>query len=169
MIGKNANDIILTADYQVEGQEVMTVQDEVFTKYQVCDLQNISQNDFENYFKQNTMVKGQNLGYNDTLAEMIYAKSWIARAVAKWLKNAVAKSEAKGKPDLNLLFNYNMPFRAIGKMTRGLIDQDMVIAILRIINGHFWSGSNHLIKGYFHNQKRNKARNKADTWYEEGK
>lgn len=169
MIGKNVNDIVLTVDYQVEGQEAVASQDEVFAKYQACDLQNISQNDFENYFnlefKQNTMVKGQNLGYNDTLAEMIYAKSWIARAVAKWLKNAIAKSEAKGKPDLNLLFNYNMPFRAMGKMTGGLIDQDMVTAILRIVNGHFWSGSSRLIKGYFRNQKRNKA----DTWYEEDK
>ena len=27
------------------------------------------------------------------------------------------KSEAQGKPDLNILFIYNMPFRAIAKMT----------------------------------------------------
>ncbi len=35
------------------------------------------------------------------------------------------KSEEKGKPDLNILFIYNMPFRGIAKMTNGMVSMDM--------------------------------------------
>ena len=36
------------------------------------------------------------------------------------------KSEAQGKPDLNILFIYNMPFRGIAKMTGGAVSMEMV-------------------------------------------
>ena len=49
------------------------------------------------------------LGMNDALCQMYYAKSGIARFICKKLGEKLKKSEAVGIPDLNTLFQYNMP------------------------------------------------------------
>ena len=66
------------------------------------------------------------------------------------------KSEKKGKPDLNVLFIYNMPFRAIGKMAGGMVSRKMVDDILFIVNGHFFRGLGRLIADFFRNLSANK-------------
>lgn len=61
----------------------------------------------------------------------------------------------KGKPDLNIIFIYNMTFRAIGKMTGGMVSQRMCEGILEIVNGHgiaFIKGLGKLIGGFFRQQ-----------------
>ena len=55
------------------------------------------------------------LGMNDAICQMYYAKSRLARMIYKILTNLKKKSEDKGKPDLNILFIYNMPFRGIAR------------------------------------------------------
>ena len=67
------------------------------------------------------------------------------------------KAEAKGKPDLNILFIYNMPFRAIGKMAGGMVSEKMVDDILMIVNGHFFRGVGRLIVDFFKNMSANSA------------
>ena len=66
------------------------------------------------------------------------------------------KSEAKGKPDLNILFIYNMPFYALAKMTGGMVSTEMAQGIVSIWNGHFFKGVGRVIKGFFANNKANK-------------
>ena len=66
------------------------------------------------------------------------------------------RSEEKGKPDLNILFIYNMPFRGIAKMTSGLVSMDMVDGMLTVINGHFLRGVSKIAAGYFKNQRENR-------------
>ncbi len=66
------------------------------------------------------------------------------------------KADATGKPDLNILFLYNMPFRAIGKMSGGLVNRKMVDDILVLVNGHFWKGLGRLIRDFFRNRQANK-------------
>lgn len=66
------------------------------------------------------------------------------------------KSEESGKPDLNILFVYNMPFRAIAKMTNGMVDMEMVRGILKVVNGHFFRGLGIIIKGFFKNRSANR-------------
>ncbi|KXT79030.1 glycoside hydrolase family 3 C-terminal domain-containing protein [Streptococcus sp. DD13] len=94
------------------------------------------------------IAKGRDLGLNDPLLKMQYAKSWIARRVYHLLDRRLQKAERKGIPDLNLLFLYNMPFRALAKMTGDRIDQAMVTAILHIVNGHFFKGLGKLASAY---------------------
>lgn len=59
------------------------------------------------------------------------------------------KSIAKGEPDLNITFIYNMHFRTIGKMAGGMVSQDMCESILKIVNGHFFKGVGGVISGFF--------------------
>ena len=60
----------------------------------------------------------------------------------------------KGKPDLNIIFVYNMPFRAIGKMAGGMVSQEMCEALVSFINGN--GGLGRFIGGFFRQRKRNK-------------
>ena len=80
----------------------------------------------------------------------------MARFAYKILKHLKDKSEKKGKPDLNILFIYNMPFRAMAKMVGGMVDEKMVADILRMVNGHFWKGLGKVIADFFRNQSANK-------------
>ena len=77
------------------------------------------------------------------------------------LERKKEKSYEKGVPDLNIMFIYNMPFRAIGKMTGGAVSQDMVKGMVKVVNGHFWSGMKDVISGYFRNGRQNKAYEKS--------
>ena len=67
------------------------------------------------------------------------------------------QSVEKGKPDLNLLFQYNIPFRAIAKMTGGMVSMDMVRGLVEVVNGKFLRGMGKVIGGFFANIKANKA------------
>ena len=52
---------------------------------------------------------------------------------------------------------YNMPFRAMAKMTGGVVDMEMVQGIVKIVNGHFFVGLCQVVRGYFRNSRQNKA------------
>ena len=75
--------------------------------------------------------------FNMTLGELNHGRSplgWLVWAVLTVLLNASYK---KGKPDLNVLFQYNMPLRALAKMTNGAISMGMVDGIVMEVQG-FW-------------------------------
>ena len=80
------------------------------------------------------------LGRNDALCQLSYAKNPLARLAGKILAGKKAKSEAGLKPDLNIQFIYNMPFRGIAKLMGPVVSMEMVDAILFIVNGHFFRG-----------------------------
>ncbi|MDR1953672.1 MAG: glycoside hydrolase family 3 C-terminal domain-containing protein [Clostridiales Family XIII bacterium] len=96
------------------------------------------------------------LSENMPLCRMGNAKSFLARSVCKILKQRQRKSMARGKPDLNILFLLNIPFRALSKMTNGMVSKGMTKGILLIVNGHFFKGMGQVIGGYFQNRKANK-------------
>ncbi len=96
------------------------------------------------------------LGANDAICQLYYAKSGLARFAYKKLTNMKKKSEEAGVPDLNILFIYNMPFRAMAKMTGGAVSMDMVQGILDLVNGHFFGGLGKVIGGFFRNSRANK-------------
>lgn len=99
------------------------------------------------------------LTMNDALCQMYYAKSGLARFVYRRLTSMLNKSMEKGKPNLNLMFNYNMPFRGIAKMTGGMCSMEMAEGILIIVNGHLFKGLGQIIGGFFRAGKKRKAAN----------
>ena len=100
---------------------------------------------------------GGELTRNDAICQLYYAKTGAARLVYKILTHMKEKSEAKGIPDLNILFVYNMPFRALAKMSGGLMSDRMVDDVVLLVNGHFWRGLGLLIGDFFRNRRANKA------------
>lgn len=74
---------------------------------------------------------------NLTLGELNHTRSPIAWLVWLVLTGLLKQSIKRGKPDLNILFNYNMPLRAIADMTGGIVSQGMVDALVMELRG-FW-------------------------------
>ena len=93
---------------------------------------------------------------NDALCQMYYAKSRLARWVCGLLNAQKKKNEEQGKLDLNILFIYNMPFRAIAKMTHGAVSMKMVDGMVQAVNGQFFRGLWKIIYGYFENRSADK-------------
>ena len=50
-----------------------------------------------------------------------------------------------------------MPFRALAKMTAGMVSMDMVDGIVEVVNGHFFRGMGKVIGGFFINAQANKV------------
>lgn len=96
------------------------------------------------------------LELNSPLLAMHQAPSVLARGAAGALKGLIARSQRKGKPDLNLFFLYNMPFRAMGKMTNGAVSMEMVGGIVDIANGHFFRGVGATASGFVRNARESK-------------
>jgi beta-glucosidase len=69
--------------------------------------------------------------------------------VYKVLTSIKNQSEKKGKPNLNILFIYNMPFRGLAKMTGGAITMEMSYALVEIVNGKGLKGFYHFVKAFF--------------------
>ena len=88
------------------------------------------------------------LEMNDAICQMYYAKNPIARLAGRILTNMKEKSIAGGKPDLNILFIYNMPFRGIAKMMNGMVSMEMAEGILVMVNGHFFKGLGQVWRGW---------------------
>lgn len=100
--------------------------------------------------------KSAPLTREDTLSQLRYAKRWYGRAAARVIRGLLDKSIRQGKPDLNLLFQWNMPFRAIARMS-GMLDIAMVDSVLEMLNGHFHRGIVRLIRGLFTKNREKKA------------
>lgn len=100
------------------------------------------------------------LDRNDALCQTKYAKGLTGKLIYKILNSLKKASEKKGKPDLNVLFQYNMPFRALEKMTGGWISDTMVDGIVKMVNGHFFKGIGMLLGGFVVNT----AENIKDGW-----
>ena len=101
------------------------------------------------------------LSLNDPLSRLREGRSRLCRLAFGVIEKKKAQSEARGKPDLNILFIYNIPFRAIAKMTNGMVSMDMARALARVGNGHVLSGLGGLCRGFFSNLRKNRAFERA--------
>ena len=159
MVGASCADIRLETEVQVEGT---TEEYPYFTNrmpsYYSGLIQQVDDKEFEELLG-TPIPSGKwtgDLTVNDAICQMYYAKSGIARFAYKQLTKMKKKSEDAGKPDLNILFIYNMPFRAIAKMTGGMVSMEMVEGIVTMVNGHLFRGLGRTIGGFFRNRKLNK-------------
>ncbi len=159
MIGASSSDIRLNGFLMVKGTtETLPYDFSEIPTYVSGKVQRVSDEEYKILLGREIpdgSWQGE-LGINDALCQMYYAKSWFARAVWKIMDNRVKKSYESGTPDLNVLFQYNMPFRSIAKMTGGIVSMEMVNGLLKAVNGHFWKGIGQIIAGYFKNVSLNK-------------
>ena len=160
-VAANVSDVKLTATIRVFGDEAPNPYGEL-PSYESGKIMNVSDAEFEAVLGR-PIPDGSwsgDLQANDAICQLSYAKTGIARWIGNLLTKMKNDSEAKGTPDLNILFIYNMPFRALAKMAGGFMDMKMVDDILLLVNGHFWRGLGRLIVDFFKNMARNSDFNK---------
>ena len=152
LVGASACDIRLSATIHLNGSSPKHTSPDCYLN---ADIKSVSDSDFEKLLGRAIPDGkwGGELTENDAICQLYYAKSGLARLVYKVLTSIKNKSEAKGKPNLNVLFIYNMPFRAISKMSGGMVSAKMVEDILLIVNGHFFRGFGRVIRDFFRNLK----------------
>lgn len=158
MIGADSADIRLHGTLEIKGNmEVLPYDKVAIQDYLAGTITDVDDAQFEALLG-HAIPSGKwsgRLGINDAICQMYYAKSAFARLLYKLLTGMKEKSEAKGKPDLNILFIYNMPFRGIAKMTNGAVSMEMAEGMVTAVNGHFFKGFKQIISGFFKNRKAN--------------
>ena len=149
-IAKNAHEVVLSSVLHVAGKKAA---DNAPTCYKNADIKNVSDADFEALLG-HAIPDGSWSGEiteNDALCQLYYAKGAFARFLYRVLTSIKNKADAKGKPDINIMFIYNMPVRSIAKMSNGLVSKKMTEDILFMFNGHFWRGLGRLLVDFFKN------------------
>ena len=159
LVGACVMDIRLSGSITLKGTtKELPYEGRNLPSYRTGLIQNVEKEEYEillGYPVPSGKWSGE-LGFNDAVCQMYYAKSRLARMIYKILTNLKKKSEDKGKPDLNILFIYNMPFRGIAKMTHGAVSMKMAEGMAEVVNGHFMKGMKKVLGGFFENRKANK-------------
>ena len=152
MVGRNANEIVASKDINITG----TVSEGGYNKeelphYFTGKIGTVSAEEFQKIYGRELPdgTWGGKIGINDAFCQFYYAKSWLCRLVYKVLDGRMKKSIAKGDPNLDIAFIYNMPIRGISRMTGGAVNMKMVYGITEIANGHFFKGMGKVITGFF--------------------
>lgn len=159
MIGSCVSHICLQGSVMVEGTtEQFPYDRELLPSYYSGLIQLTEQEEFERLLG-HSVPGGRwsgELGINDAVCQMHYARSGLARFIYHRLTAMKKKSEEKGKPDLNILFIYNMPFRGIAKMTNGMVSMEMVYGMVDAVNGHLLRGLRKIMAGFIRNAIENR-------------
>ena len=138
LVGASVEDIRLCEKISVHGTAtVHPYEDRNLDCYYKGDVLHVSDADFEKLLGHPIPNGKTKIDRNLTLGELNHARSplgWLVWLVLTVLLDASYK---RGKPDLNILFQYNMPLRALAKMTNGAISMGMVDGIVMELQG-FW-------------------------------
>ena len=137
-VGASSADIRLTAAVEIAGTDAPDpYAGKTLPHYRTGSVQNVPDAEWEALLGHAIPQDKIKIDRNMTLGELNHSRSplgWLIWAVLTALLNASYK---KGKPDLNILFQYNMPLRALAKMTGGAISMGMVDGIVMELQG-FW-------------------------------
>ena len=138
LVGASVEDIRLCEKISVHGTAtVHPYEDRDLDCYYKGDVLHVSDADFEKLLG-HPIPKGKTkIDRNLTLGELNHARSPLGWLVWLVLTILLDVSYKRGKPDLNVLFQYNMPLRALAKMTNGAISMGMVDGIVMELQG-FW-------------------------------
>ena len=138
LVGASVEDIRLCEKITVHGTATVHPYEDVdLDCYYKGDVLRVSDADFEKLLG-HPLPKGKTkIDRNLTLGELNHARSPLGWLVWLVLTILLDVSYKRGKPDLNILFQYNMPLRALAKMTNGAISMGMVDGIVMELQG-FW-------------------------------
>ena len=138
LVGASVEDIRLCEKISVHGTATVHPYEDVdLDCYYKGDVLSVSDADFEKLLGHPIPDGKTKIDRNLTLGELNHARSPLGWLVWLVLTILLDVSYKRGKPDLNILFQYNMPLRALAKMTNGAISMGMVDGIVVELQG-FW-------------------------------
>ena len=137
-VGASSADIRLTAAVEVNGTSAPNpYAGKALPHYTSGKVQHVPDDEWEILLGRPIPADTVKIDRNMTLGELNHSRSplcWLVWAVLTMMLNASYK---RGKPNLNVMFQYNMPLRALAKMTNGAISMGMVDGIVLEAKG-FW-------------------------------
>ena len=137
-VGASSADIRLTAAVEVNGTSAPNpYAGKALPHYTSGKVQHVPDDEWETLLGRPIPADTVKIDRNMTLGELNHSRSplcWLVWAVLAMMLNASYK---RGKPNLNVMFQYNMPLRALAKMTSGAISMGMVDGIVLEAKG-FW-------------------------------
>ena len=137
-VGSSSADIRLTAAVEVNGTSAPNpYAGKALPHYTSGKVQRVPDDEWEILLGRPIPADTVKIDRNMTLGELNHSRSplcWLVWAVLTMMLNASYK---RGKPNLNVMFQYNMPLRALAKMTSGAISMGMVDGIVLEAKG-FW-------------------------------
>ncbi len=160
-IGASSEDIRLQTVMDIGGTKAEAPYNETllpnYVKGTVCE---VSDKEFETLLGHEIPTGESKINRNMTIGELNHGRSPIGWIVWGILTLLLKNSKRKGQPDLNLLFIYNMPLRAIAKMTNGMVSMGMVDGIVMEVQGFWFIGIIKVVKEFFANKIRNRKMEK---------
>ena len=137
-VGASSADIRLTAVVEVAGTEAPNpYAGKSLPHYESGKVQSVPDAEWETLMGCLIPEDKVRIDRNMTLGELNHSRSPICWLVWLVLHTLLTASYKRGKPDLNVMFQYNMPLRALAKMTNGAISMGMVDGIVMEAKG-FW-------------------------------
>ncbi len=137
-VAASSRDVRLRATVQVAGTDAPApYEGRDVSRYETADVLDVDDASFEALLGHAIPEEGAAIGRNMCFRDLNHGRSpifWVVWLVLKTLKTRADKS---GKPNLNVLFIWNMPLRALAKMTNGMVNMRMVDALVMEIRG-FW-------------------------------
>jgi len=138
LVGASVEEIRLCEKISVHGTATVHPYEDVdLDCYYKGNVLHVSDADFEKLLGHPIPNGKTKIDRNLTLGELNHARSPLGWLVWLVLTILLDVSYKRGKPDLNILFQYNMPLRALAKMTNGAISMGMVDGIVMELQG-FW-------------------------------
>lgn len=137
--------------------------------YRAADVQQLPDAEFAALLGRDIPTDTPKIDRNLTFGQLKYGRSplgWLICAIMTSLLNA---SIQKGSPDLNVLFIYNMPLRALAKMTNGMVSMGMVDGLVMEVKGFWIIGLLRVLVEFIRNQILNAAQEKRLKSAGEGK
>ena len=149
MIGENAEHMLLEGTLDVVGTvENGGYKKEEMPEYFSGQIKDISDEEFTRLYGREVpdgSWSGE-IRMDDAVCQLYYGKGIFGKLFYGVLRILLKISEWQGKPNLNVLFNYNMPIRGYAKMTGGFVTMEMAEALTEMANGHRIEGTGHLIR-----------------------
>ena len=138
LVGASVQDIRLRAEVPVQGTGAPDpYAGKAVQCYRTADIKNVPDAAFEALLGHAIPEDKPHIDQTMTLGELNHSRSPLCWLVWAVLHTLLKRSSREGTPDLNLLFQYNMPVRALAQMTGGMVGQETVDGIVMEAKG-FW-------------------------------
>ena len=138
LVGANVQNIRLTADITLPGTGAPDpYAGKDLDHYRTAHVQEVSDAEFEALLGRPLPEETTAIDRTMTLGELHHSRSPLCWLIAGVLTLLLRSGEKRGKPNLNILFQYNMPLRGLAQMTGGIIGEETVDGLVLEAKG-FW-------------------------------
>ena len=138
LVGASVQDIRLSAELALPGTGAPDpYAGKDLAHYRTAHVQEVSDAEFEALLGRSVPKETTAIDRTMTLGELHHSRSPLCWLIAGVLTLLLRAGEKNGKPNLNILFQYNMPLRGLAQMTNGMIGDETVDGLVLEAKG-FW-------------------------------